>query len=115
MEKDCEAGETVTESFIQQTSPIHKRFQIVENSLCFKISKHKFNCIMLFLVIVLTFLQIVKLALPTMEPEDMKILTHTLTRTFKRVNTFLKLNLTSTTELPDLLPSTTTLSSLEYD
>lgn len=127
METDCEIGETVTESFIHHTEPIKNRFQIFETSLCFKISKNKFHCIMLFLVITLTFLQIVKVALPAMAPEDMKMLAKTFTRTFKRLNSFLKLNLNTTTNnpnlnvdyatvtSPDLIVNYTTITSLEYD
>ena len=61
-----------------------------ENSLCFRISKKKFHCIMLLLVLILTLLQIVKISLPSMEENDVKELSSVIMKSFRKFANVLK-------------------------
>ena len=111
MERKCEEGETTTKSFIEKFED-EINVRKVEDTLCYKITKNKFHCIMLILVIILTMLQIIKLAIPSMNPEDLKTFSDTIMKAVRKLKKTLQnstTTTTTTTPIPNLLNLT------EYD
>jgi len=63
-----------------------------EDTLCFRITKKKFHCLLLLLILIITMLEIVKVSLPSFDPDDVKNISKTFIKSFKKLSNIIKNN-----------------------
>jgi hypothetical protein len=126
--EDIEIGETLNLNSKDETEDARsinfiERFEHeidtkkYENTLCFRISKKKFHCLMLILVLILTLLQIVKMSIPSMEEDDVKELSSVIMKSFRKfANALKKSNKTILINFPSSTSSPISITTIpEYE
>jgi hypothetical protein len=126
--EDIEIGETLNLNSKDETEDARsinfiERFEHeidtkkYENTLCFRISKKKFHCLMLILVLILTLLQIVKMSIPSMEEDDVKELSSVIMKSFRKfANALKKSNKTILINFPSSTSSPISITNIpEYE
>jgi hypothetical protein len=126
--EDIEIGETLNLNSKDETEDARsinfiERFEHeidtkkYENTLCFRISKKKFHCLMLILVLILTLLQIVKMSIPSMEEDDVKELSSVIMKSFRKfANALKKSNKTILINFPSSTSSPISITNMpEYE
>jgi hypothetical protein len=126
--EDIEIGETLNLNSKDETEDARsinfiERFEHeidtkkYENTLCFRISKKKFHCLMLILVLLLTLLQIVKMSIPSMEEDDVKELSSVIMKSFRKfANALKKSNKTILINFPSSTSSPISITNIpEYE